>query len=291
MKISPMAVLIACHNRRLKTIRCIQSLQTAAIAEGLRYHLIVFDDGSTDGTCEAVLEIEPTATVLRGDGSYYWNRSMYTAFQYATGGDYASYLWLNDDTNLYQSAFRSIKACLKEHEATDPPIVVGAIRDPDSGRMSYGGGYRPHPKLRPFHYHLVIPGGKPTPVDVMNGNVVWIPEIVAQRLGNLNPTFEHGMGDIDYSLRARKEQVAIVQSPDFVGECPRNEITGTFEDPHQPLMRRLKHIVSLKGLPWRTWMRMCLSHGGVLAPFLFVWPYLKVLIGTPLRNRQAGSHD
>jgi GT2 family glycosyltransferase len=202
---------------------------------------------------------------------------MHEAFAFAMKRGFRAYLWLNDDTMLNKDAFLKIFEAL-ENNADEAAIVVGAVKDPVYGEIAYGGGRLTSPVLRPFRYQMVQPNGSPKRVDVMNGNVVWIPGVVAQRLGNLDPIFEHGMGDIDYAMRASKNEIGIVQTPGFVGECPRNSIAGTYQDSRLPLRIRLEKIFSKKGLPWRTWFVMCARHGGAFWPIHFLWPYFKVLI-------------
>jgi glycosyltransferase involved in cell wall biosynthesis len=71
-----LSVLMACYNRRAKTVECLEHLAIAARRAGIDYQLFLFDDGSTDGTAEVVQALAPDAVILRGDGSYFWNRSM-----------------------------------------------------------------------------------------------------------------------------------------------------------------------------------------------------------------------
>lgn len=271
------AILIACHNRRKKTLECIRRLKLAAARAGVDYQIILFDDGSNDGTGEAVLEIEPGATLLKGDGFFFWNRGMHAAFATALRDGYSDYVWLNDDTMLEQDAFEVIKDTLARTSRWRT-IVVGAIKDPASGRISYGGGRRTAPLLKPFKYAMVEPRGRIEKVDVFNGNLVWIPDDAARRIGNLDPRFEHAMGDIDYSLRARELGIQSVQTPTFIGSCPRNDDTDSFKDPRLPLFQRIRKILNYKGLPWRSWLHICVRHGGMLWPLHFLWPYVKVLL-------------
>lgn len=273
-----LAVVMTCHNRRAKTLACLAALRDAALDARLAYALYLSDDGSTDGTAEAVCEQEPGATVLRGDGTMFWNRGMHAAFACAMQRGHHAYLWLNDDTLLERSALRTLLATLERTSGADA-IVVGAVRDPASGRLSYGGSRRVAPRWRPFLARTVEPDGRPAEVDVINGNVVLIPHTVAAGFGNLDPRFEHAMGDTDYALRARRAGITILQTGSFVGDCSRNTTRGTLRDRTAPLRRRLADAVSRKGLPPRSWMTLCRRHGGPLWPLHFAWGYTKVILG------------
>lgn len=269
------AVLMACHNRREKTLKCIEKLLEANLKAGVRLSLFVCDDGSTDGTSRAVLEAFPSAEIIRADGSLFWNRAMRMSFSRAmlVGFDY--YFWLNDDTYLFEDSLCSFLEAVR-FSGEGKAIVVGAICDPDNGGITYGGLRRPSPRLRPFLSRLVEPSGVPQEVDVMNGNAVFIPAEAATLVGNLDYVFEHGMGDTDYSMRARSVGVRLLTTSKYVGSCSRNTQSGTHEDKSMGLRKRFEFIFSKKGLPLKTWLTMCVRHGGVLWPIHFIWGYTKL---------------
>lgn len=275
-----LAVLIACHNRRAKTMECLSIIMDCAKRSELTFSLYLFDDGSTDGTSEAVMHTLPSATVLHGDGNQFWNKSMHAAFAAASRRGHQQYLWLNDDTMLSPNGLDVLMETSRSvtTEFGIEPIVVGAICDPQSKTLTYGGGKRLKPILRPFHYQLLEPNGQPQEIDVMNGNVVLIPDRIARALGNLDPFFEHGMGDTDYSLRARSLGERIVLTPQYIGTCSRNPLAGTFHDRYATIATRVRFALSRKGLPWRSWLALCTRHGGILWPIHFLWGYLRIII-------------
>ena len=169
--------------------------------------------------------------------------------------------------------------CIRDsYSAPNESIVVGATFDPESGQTTYGGARYVSPHLRPFLAVVVHPGPQPLDVDVMNGNVVLIPESVVSKLGNLDPVFQHGMGDTDYSMRARKLCIRILLTAGYVGNCSKNSLKGSYRDKALPLPERLKQLFSRKGLPWRSWLSMCWRHGGTLWPLHFFWGYFKVIL-------------
>ena len=272
------AVLMACYNRRAKTVACLAHLAITAQRAGVDYQLFLFDDGSTDGTAEVVQSLEPDTVIIRGDGSYFWNRGMNRAFDAAMRIGFPAYVWLNDDTMLQPDAF-SLLLSARNTVSPDEAIVVGAISDPVSGQTTYGGARYVSPRLRPFLATVVHPHTQPQDVDVVNGNVLLIPDGIARKLGNLDPVFEHGMGDTDYSMRARKLDIRILLTAGYVGACSRNSLKGTHRDKALPLLQRVRQIFSRKGLPLRSWLTMCWRHGGVLWPVHFLWGYSKAILG------------
>jgi GT2 family glycosyltransferase len=125
---------------------------------------------------------------------------------------------------------------------------------------------------------VVDPGAAPQDVDFVNGNVLLVPDGIARKLGNLDPVFEHAMGDTDYSMRARKQGIRILLTAGYVGVCSRNSSIGTHRDRDLALRERMRQVFSRKGLPLRSWLVMCWRHGGVLWPVHFVWAYAKVIL-------------
>ena len=270
------AVLMACYNRREVTLDCLIHLKISAEIAAIKYQLYLFDDGSVDGTADAVREQEPNAIILTGDGSFFWNRSMHHAFACAMSEGFSAYLWINDDTILESGGITKIFEVYNSVE--EEVIVVGAVCDPDTGEMTYGGNRRVDPTFRPFLSVRIEPNGTPQEVDVINGNIVFVPDAIARVLGNLDPIFEHGFGDTDYSMRARKQGLRILQTMSYVGSCSHNSLKGTYKDRMLSMNERMRLIFSRKGLPWRSWLKLCWRHGGALWPIHFFWAYTKIIL-------------
>src|ERR1039458_788534 len=77
------AVLITCHNRQPRTLKCLDILLKQDLPTGLRLDIYLVDDGSSDGTSDAVREAFPEVHVIPGDGSLFWSGGMCVAWQYA----------------------------------------------------------------------------------------------------------------------------------------------------------------------------------------------------------------
>ncbi len=272
------AVLMTSHNRCEKTLLCLEALLNAVMPAGALLHVILVDDGSDDGTSDAVHSFYSSVEILLGDGSLYWNRGMHWAFAHAMKRDFDFYLWLNDDTILDSDALIKLADTYKALSAIhgEKVVVVGSTRDED-GRLSYGGSVA-QGRLRRFQYRKVWDSTKPIECEVMNGNCVLIPRRVTEIIGNLDPVFEHAMGDTDYALRIRRAGGRVFVAPGFVGVCSNNPVSQTFMDKKISRAARFKHITSRKGLPVKSWLCFTRRHGGFLWPLYFAWPYFKTLI-------------
>lgn len=99
------------------------------------------DDGCTDGTPEAATERFPQVNVIHAKGDLFWNRGMWTAWDTATKTkDYDFYLWLNDDTFVYESMLKVLTDAAVE--TNEKAIIVGATEDTGHTYITYGGRLR-----------------------------------------------------------------------------------------------------------------------------------------------------
>ena len=60
------------YNRRDITLQCLKSLSRLN-CEGLQIHTIIVDDGSTDGTSEAIKKDFPEVEIIKGDGNLWFS--------------------------------------------------------------------------------------------------------------------------------------------------------------------------------------------------------------------------
>lgn len=271
-------VLVTCHNRKDKTVACLRALFRSNESEHVVLHVVLVDDGSTDGTADAVASEFPAVEILAGGGNLFWNRGMHLAFAHAMEVGFDAYLWLNDDTVLDEDAISRLVLTYRQLcDAHGPNIVVvGSTRDSE-GRLTYGGSVAPS-RLRRFRYEKVWNAEHAVECEVMNGNCVLLPRCVADAIGNLDPAFEHAMGDIDYALRVRSGGGRIFVAPGFVATCAGNPISGSFSDKALSRGARWRRIRDRKGLPMKSWAVFTRRHGGRLWPIHFAWPYIKIFL-------------
>ncbi len=273
------SVLLTSHNRRQATLSSLRALFAQALPPRVSLTVFQVDDGSSDGTAEAIAAEFPHVRLLAGDGTLFWGGGMRMAFGEALKEDFDHYLWLNDDTVLDSAAIAGLLATHRALSAGDRGkiIVVGTTRDPETGLPTYGGVAR-RSRIHPMKYRLVTPAATAQPCSAMNGNVVLIPRKVAQVVGNISQDYTHSMGDFDYALRARKAGCTLWVAPGYVGTCRQNRMANTWMDGSLPLYQRLRKAITVKGLPPGEYGRFLRAHGGFLWPAFWIMPYVRVAL-------------
>ncbi|MDI1307715.1 MAG: glycosyltransferase family 2 protein [bacterium] len=230
--IKKIAVLLTCHNRRVKTLQCLEALYAQqGLNDDFFIEVFLVDDASTDGTATAIQIQFPSVNIIQGDGNLFWNRGMYLAWQTAVAAkEFDYYLWLNDDTFLRDNAIKILML-----ETFEKAIVCGATQSIANQKATYG-GFRKKPD------RLLLPNGTFQECDYFNGNCVLITKKAYDLVGNLDPVFHHAVGDFDYSLRAKKLGVQLYVAPAFIGICENHTDLPKWRSPSVSLFNRIKSL-------------------------------------------------
>lgn len=270
-----LAVLLTCHNRRIKTITCLEYLYDCKLPLDHEFDVYLVDDGSIDGTTEAVKEKFPQVIVIPGNGNLFWNQGMRLAWNTAASTkDYDFYLWLNDDTTLDEDAILELvenyhELLLKNDK---PAIICGECRASDGDNIfSYGGRNESGP---------VLPNGELQLCKFMNGNVVLVPKIIYNAIGNLSSEYTHIWGDRDYGLRAVKENFNCYTTKTYVATCPPNIGLPAWCNPNTSLKMRWKLLHSPKGLNISEYINYCKKFYGWKWIIFAAKAYMKTLSPT-----------
>lgn len=189
------AAILTCHNRKAKTIACLESLFRIVP----NCDVFLTDDGCTDGTPQLVNHQYPNVHIVSGSGNLFWSRGMYTAWKEAIKGKYDYYLWLNDDIELYHDFLKELYEC--NEIGGGNCIVSGLIEQFDHSGILYGG--------TGFNGKLNCESETPQLVKHMNGNVVLIASAVVGKIGIMDPVYHHDLGDVDYGLTAIKNGIKV----------------------------------------------------------------------------------
>jgi GT2 family glycosyltransferase len=265
------AILITCHNRKEKTLSCLTALFNCVIPDEYKLDVFLVDDGSTDGTSNAVKEKFPQVNIIQGNGNLYWNRGMHLAWTIAAKtNDYNYYLWLNDDTCLYPNAIEEL--IMSSESENNRKIICGTTCAVNNRqKITYGG--------RSFKRGLIIPNGEKQICDYFNGNIVLIPEHVYKTAGMNDPLFHHALGDFDYGLRASNSGITSIVSPSILGECEEHKTLAAWCNPQTPVLKRLKLLYTPLGNNPVEFFKYENRHNGIIkACFHFLTNHLRALM-------------
>jgi GT2 family glycosyltransferase len=270
------AVLLTCYNRKAQTIACLGSLFEATIPEDLHLDIYLTDDGSTDGTGDAVKELYPRITLLKGSGNLFWAGGMRLAWTTALQTKpYDAFLLINDDVRLQRdfmiNLMKTEEYSLRKRGKTG--IYCGTTVDGKSGDVSYGGS-----RITTNHIvmrsKLLIPKNKPQECQIANANILWVSKEVVDQIGILDDRFTHGIADYDYSLRAHKENIPVYVAPNVCGICT-DDHGKNWKKGDLPLRERIAYLKSPKGLAYNEYLYYIRRHFPMFFPYSFVMLWMK----------------
>ncbi len=235
------AILITVHNRKEKTLSCLERIKRQQLNTDVNVAVFLADDGSTDGTEDEVRKFYPKVNIIKGDGTLFWNRGMRLAWESASKINPDYYLWLNDDTYLMDNAFQRL--LLSSSKMDDQSIIVGSTYvSPNNKILSYGGRLKKHnnPFITPDETQCL-------PCDTFNGNIVLIPRKVFEIVGYNDTYYHHSFGDFDYGIVAGLKGVSSYVAPGYYGYCGRNNPIPLFRRKCYSIFKRYKLLYSPLG--------------------------------------------
>lgn len=260
--------LLTCHNRRQKTEALLQSLQCQQPFHA-KLSIVLVDDGSTDGTADMVKRHFPVVHVVQGSGDLFWCGGMRLAHASATArfADAIDYLlWLNDDVVLDSDALPRLlqqASQLQQMPGHRWGALVGAVRQPNTQQLSYGGRVR-GPWWAPLRFSAILPNSPQLQrCDFINGNVCLLPYAALTQIGGLSAEFTHSMADYDAGLRLQQQGYSLYQAAGSYGSCAGRPVQGSIADRTLPRSTRLAMLQQPNhAAPVAQWQLFLRRHGG-----------------------------
>ena len=276
MKTRNIAALLTCHNRKDKTMDCLASLYRAECPGWLTIDIFLTDDGSTDGTSDAVKNRFPQVNLIKGDGNLFWAGGMRLAWRTAMlSKEYDAYLLINDDVRLtpdfIENLLKTDQYSLEKTKTRG--IYSGITVDEQTGKVTYGGSL-----IKTNHIvmkmQMLAPQEFPQQCEITNANVLWVSKEVVNKIGIFNYRFTHGIADYDYSLQARKKKMPVYLASGICGTCS-DDHGKNWKNNSLPLKDRIAYLKSPKGLAYDEYLYFIRSHFPLFLPYSFIMLWMK----------------
>lgn len=233
-------LVIPVHNRREITLQCLKSLSRID-ADGLAVHVVLVDDGSTDGTAEAVSEAFPDVQIVSGDGTLFFTAATNRGIEAALRNDPDYVVTMNDDSVFAPGFLRSMVATAD----SNPRSVVGALLllwdQPHrvfqvSPRWeTFSGGYRHWNRQTVW----TVPSS-PWEVELIVGNCVLFPVGAIRECGVMDERRLPQFGDAEFTPRMKKMGWRLLVDPRARVFCQPNDPPESLRS--QPLGRIFKNL-------------------------------------------------
>jgi len=272
------SVVVVFHNGKEQTLRCLKSVKSLHYPN---FDVTVVDDGSTDGSSEAISGMYPDISILRGDGNLWCNGSFNLAIGEHLKKGSKLFLLLNNDNVISPDALGYL---VQTHQSLNAPIVgslVGYLHKPDT--VSYAGKRIDWKKGQNILIHNAIKimdvNHEVIDVDFLGFQGVLIGREVFEKVGLFDDkTFKHYSADADFYLRAKRMGFKVLVDTRSVVWDDVNIKGPVGPSPKLiEFIRNLKSVKSISHLPTR--YRFYRRHSPVFWLRPFGKYYLRLLKG------------
>ena len=252
------------------------------------FMVVLFDDGSTDGTKEWVEENYTNVNILSGDGTNWWTGSLRKGIDFCLAEDCAYIISVNADVLISPEIVRRLVDVSKSNLDSIVASLVVDIDDPQ--RIVWSGSKfgKIHRLVPILSSRYCVKAGnsvdkvpnEPYEVDEVHGRGVVIPRSVIEKLGNYDSkTFPHYGGDNDFSFRAKHNDITMLVDPTCIAKVHSDNTSINFKE-YQSFWHKLVTIknylfVRKNGEAAFVWWKLYRKH---LSPLYVLQSYLFILI-------------
>lgn len=257
-------ILLPVHNRRVITEKCIECLVAQSYSN---FHLILIDDGSTDGTEQMVRERVERLTVINGKGSWWWAGSLQQGIDWLKRNqveDKDIIVFINDDVT-FENNFLQMAVNFLEHQSG---ILLPQVFNKETGMVEETGVMADFKKL------TFVTASSPEKINCLPTRGLFLRMSDLRRIGDFYPRLlPHYLSDYEFTIRAYRLGISLKTSPDITLKS-NDAATGYRSLEGQTLADFFKKYFSIKSasnpIYWSTFVLLA-------SPKLYIpWNLFKV---------------
>ena len=205
-----LTAIIPTHNRKYQLRHILQCLYQQDDIADVDLKIVVVNDGSSDGTSEMLEKKFPRVYQVKGDGNWWYTKSMNEGFRFAKDLKADYILTLNDDIVIQDNYLSSILDAVKQVPGKS---IIGSITYTMSvPHKIVTSGVKRIIKWRRklITYHPPFFEVKPIELSgvhksfVLPGRGILIPSLALEELNGFDGKFAQYHSDFDFCLRAKK---------------------------------------------------------------------------------------
>lgn len=196
-------ILLPVHNRRAVTLRFVAALRAQTWRE---FRLVLVDDGSTDGTAEAVRALWPQVEIVTGRGDWWWAGALDQGCRHLARTDVADddgLLFINDDVALPPDF---LAQALAEFAPLRDTLLLARQTDAATGaEIDRGGGVQAD--LKQLRFAAARTAAE---INCLPTRGLFLRWRDLQRTGGFRPeALPHYLSDYEFTLRAHRAGLAL----------------------------------------------------------------------------------
>lgn len=259
-------VLAPVHNRRALTEQFVRSLVAQT---DQRFHLVLVDDGSRDGTADMVRSLLPSATVIRGTGNWWWAGSLQRARSWllrqpSSPDDLV--LIANDDTTFEPDFLANARVVM---EQPGRKLLLAEPHSAQTGEALALGTKIDWRKLR------FTPAHRREDIDCFatRGLFLWRRDF--NELGGFHTVLlPHYLSDYEYTIRASRRGFELRTDPS-VRLVMDEDTTGIRQKDYRSGWAYLRSILTIRATAnpvyWSTFVMLAAPRRTVLFNLVTIW--------------------
>jgi GT2 family glycosyltransferase len=230
-------ILLPVYNRRLITEHFVECLKAQTFKN---YHLVLIDDGSTDGTAEMVQQHIDHLTIIRGQSQWWWAGSLQKGYEWISANKVNPddiVVIMNDDTEFKPDFLEIGVSILHAH----PKTLLGAQCYGKSSEMLLDQGVKADWRTMRFDQAKEV-----KEINCLSTMGLFMRAKDFIDLGGFYPRFlPHFASDYEFTMRAHRRGFLLITDPSL-RLWLREDTTWNVEIGSEPFFTFVRNLFSKK---------------------------------------------